>query len=90
MIPGRNVSNDRIETEVSIEVGNVTLDGTLALPNHANAVALFAHGSGSSRHSPRNRYVARVQQSQVIGATKSLSTNPPASFDSTSLSWLTV
>lgn len=67
MIPGRNVSNDGIETEVSIEAGNVTLDGTLALPNQANAVVLFAHGSGSSRHSPRNRYVARVLQSQGIG-----------------------
>jgi pimeloyl-ACP methyl ester carboxylesterase len=32
----------------------------LALPEYAQAIVLFAHGSGSSRHSPRNRYVARV------------------------------
>lgn len=71
MIPGRNVSTDGSETEVSIEAGkaprNVTLKGTLALPKQASGVVLFAHGSGSSRHSPRNRYVAQVLQSQGIG-----------------------
>jgi dienelactone hydrolase len=36
----------------------VTLEGTFALPEGADGVILFAHGSGSSRHSPRNRYVA--------------------------------
>ena len=34
------------------------LDGTLAVPDSATGIILFAHGSGSSRHSPRNRYVA--------------------------------
>jgi dienelactone hydrolase len=38
----------------------VTLDGDLVLPEAARGVVLFAHGSGSSRHSPRNRRVARV------------------------------
>jgi len=38
----------------------VTLEGNLAVPPQARAVVLFAHGSGSSRHSPRNRFVARV------------------------------
>jgi pimeloyl-ACP methyl ester carboxylesterase len=38
----------------------VTLEGNLTLPNESRAVKLFAHGSGSSRHSSRNRYVARV------------------------------
>jgi putative phosphoribosyl transferase len=45
---------------VRISVGPATLEGDLDLPEGARAVVLFAHGSGSSRHSPRNRYVARV------------------------------
>jgi dienelactone hydrolase len=36
------------------------LEGTLGIPNGAAGIVLFAHGSGSSRHSPRNRYVAQV------------------------------
>jgi pimeloyl-ACP methyl ester carboxylesterase len=36
----------------------VTVEGTFAVPEGAHGVVLFAHGSGSSRHSPRNRYVA--------------------------------
>jgi dienelactone hydrolase len=46
------------EREVQIGVGPVTLDGTLAVPPQAGGIVLFAHGSGSSRHSPRNRHVA--------------------------------
>jgi dienelactone hydrolase len=38
----------------------VRLDGSLAVPAHARGIVLFAHGSGSSRHSPRNRYVAEM------------------------------
>ena len=45
---------------VHIAVGAVTLEGNLSLPEGAGGVVLFAHGSGSSRHSPRNRYVARL------------------------------
>ncbi|MBO3744080.1 dienelactone hydrolase family protein [Actinoplanes flavus] len=41
-----------------IELGSVRLDADLTLPEHATGVVLFAHGSGSSRHSPRNRVVA--------------------------------
>jgi dienelactone hydrolase len=47
------------EQAIRIHVGRVTLDGDLSLPQGAQGVVLFAHGSGSSRHSPRNRYVAR-------------------------------
>ena len=46
------------ETSVTVPAGSVTLQGTFALPEGADGVILFAHGSGSSRHSPRNRYVA--------------------------------
>lgn len=46
------------ERSVQILVGQADLVGDLAIPEHARAVILFAHGSGSSRHSPRNRYMA--------------------------------
>jgi dienelactone hydrolase len=48
------------ERVVRVPVGETTLDGNLTLPASPIGVVLFAHGSGSSRHSPRNRYVARV------------------------------
>ncbi|MFG2341455.1 phosphoribosyltransferase family protein [Streptomyces yangpuensis] len=44
--------------EVEVDAGGVALAGDLALPEGAGAVVVFAHGSGSSRHSPRNRTVA--------------------------------
>ena len=44
--------------EVLIPAAKVSLPGTLTLPENASGVVAFAHGSGSSRHSPRNRYVA--------------------------------
>jgi putative phosphoribosyl transferase len=43
-------------------MGKATLDGDLVVPDSAQGIVLFAHGSGSSRHSPRNRYVAEVLQ----------------------------
>ena len=46
------------EQLVQVPVGAVTLDGNLGVPAGARGIVLFAHGSGSSRHSPRNRYVA--------------------------------
>jgi len=49
-----------VETLVLVPAGGVTLEGTLARPEGARGVVLFAHGSGSSRLSPRNRHVARV------------------------------
>src|SRR6202049_532102 len=48
------------EQFVRVPAGEVMLDGNLTLPEESRAIVLFAHGSGSSRHSPRNRYVARV------------------------------
>jgi putative phosphoribosyl transferase len=49
-------------TAVRIPVGPVSVDGDVAVPDGATGVVLFAHGTGSSRHSPRNRYVAEVLQ----------------------------
>ena len=46
------------ERDVEVAAGSVLLQGTLAVPEHAAGIALFAHGSGSGRHSPRNRFVA--------------------------------
>lgn len=48
------------EQLVRVEAGRVKLEGNLNLPEESRGIVLFAHGSGSSRHSPRNRYVARV------------------------------
>jgi putative phosphoribosyl transferase len=50
--------DDAEERTVSIPAGEVVLEGTLAVPSEAAGVVLFAHGSGSSRFSPRNQYVA--------------------------------
>ena len=45
---------------VKIPVGRATIEGNLVVPPSAKGVVLFAHGSGSSRFSPRNQYVAKV------------------------------
>ncbi len=46
------------ERTVSVRAGSAQLEGTFGIPSNARGVVLFAHGSGSSRHSTRNRYVA--------------------------------
>jgi putative phosphoribosyl transferase len=46
--------------EVQIHAGREVLSGNLTIPERAAALVLFAHGSGSSRHSPRNQFVART------------------------------
>src|ERR1700681_2763755 len=48
------------EQFIRVPAGEVMLDGNLTLPEQSRGIVLFAHGSGSSRHSPRNRYVARL------------------------------
>jgi putative phosphoribosyl transferase len=57
---GRNESLIRDPTPVEVPTGGAPLHGDLSIPVHASGLVLFAHGSGSSRHSSRNRYVARV------------------------------
>ena len=47
-------------TELQIPTGRAVLSGNLTIPENAKALVLFAHGSGSSRHSPRNQFVART------------------------------
>lgn len=73
--------------EVTIPVGGVRLMGTLALPQNARSLVLFAHGSGSSRFSPRNRYVADELNRASIGTmlmdllSEQEDTGPAARFD---------
>src|SRR5579885_616548 len=55
-------STDLVTRAVRIDTGRVTLDGDLAVPAGSKAVVLFAHGSGSSRFSSRNRRVASLLQ----------------------------
>ena len=59
---GRNAAN-AIPQPVLILTGNVALEADVVVPESARGVVLFAHGSGSSRHSPRNRYVAAARPS---------------------------
>jgi putative phosphoribosyl transferase len=58
-IPSEKFANQRHES-VHIPCDGTTLEGELALPANAPGLVLFAHGSGSSRHSPRNQFVAGV------------------------------
>ncbi|PWI17976.1 phosphoribosyl transferase [Streptomyces sp. Act143] len=55
------------DREVRIPAAGVRLGGRLVVPDRAPAVVAFAHGSGSSRHSPRNRYVADVLNRAGLG-----------------------
>ena len=53
--------NHIIEAQsVIVPVGRHAIVGDLSLPQDSRAIVIFAHGSGSSRHSPRNKYVAEV------------------------------
>lgn len=54
------------EQAVVIAADHVTVEGNLAIPERARGVAIFAHGSGSSRFSPRNNFVARQLQADGI------------------------
>ena len=53
-------------SEIRIPVGDVAVEGSLTLFKNAVSIVVFAHGSGSSRFSPRNQYVARYFNSQKI------------------------
>ena len=56
-----------IATLVHIPAGGATVEGMLEIPERAVGLVLFAHGSGSSRHSPRNNYVAGVLRAAGVG-----------------------
>ncbi|HSE32566.1 MAG TPA: dienelactone hydrolase family protein [Pyrinomonadaceae bacterium] len=56
-----------VRQEVQIKAGSLLLNGELNVPAKATGIVLFAHGSGSSRHSPRNQYVASVVRDAGVG-----------------------
>jgi putative phosphoribosyl transferase len=58
--------HDTMQREVQLDADGVSLAGTLAIPQDARSIVLFVHGSGSSRHSPRNRFVAQILEAQRI------------------------
>ena len=53
--------------EVQIDLPGAVLSGDLTIPEEASGLVIFAHGSGSSRHSPRNRFVAQRINAQGLG-----------------------
>lgn len=57
----------RSDSHVEIELEELTLDGKLDVPAAASGIVVFAHGSGSSRHSPRNNYVAEQLRDRGLG-----------------------
>lgn len=56
-----------LEKIVSIPINHIKLEGSLEIPDEAKGIVLFAHGSGSSRHSPRNNYVAKILRDNGLG-----------------------
>ena len=56
-----------ISEEVQIPVANIVLEGELVIPDHAKAIIVFSHGSGSSRFSSRNKAVAKYLQERNFG-----------------------
>jgi len=56
-----------LDEEVLLDAGQVALPGRLVVPDDAGGVVIFVHGSGSSRHSGRNRYVANVLNRAGVG-----------------------
>lgn len=81
------VAGNKVASLERIPVGQVHIEGMLELPVNAKSIVLFAHGSGSSRHSKRNQYVAKVLQDKGIGTllmdllTPEEDANYPTRFD---------
>jgi putative phosphoribosyl transferase len=56
-----------MDAEVEIRADDARLHGHLTIPESARGIVVFAHGSGSSRHSPRNRFVATILNQAALG-----------------------
>ena len=67
MIPDTPLQTLPEPQEIDIGLPGAHLAGALMVPDDAKGIVLFAHGSGSSRHSPRNRYVAEILQRARLG-----------------------
>lgn len=66
-VVGSRHMKQQLESTVKIESAGVEIEGMLGLPENAQGVVLFAHGSGSGRFSPRNQFVAKVLRDGGIG-----------------------
>lgn len=65
--PSLGTNNPAVDEDVQIDSEGVPLEGHLCLPGMAEGVVVFAHGSGSGRNSPRNRFVASILQRAGLG-----------------------
>ncbi len=61
------MTTNHLEQLIHIPIDSILLEGSLALPMHSTGLVVFAHGSGSSRFSPRNNFVARILRAAGIG-----------------------
>ncbi|MHB8292036.1 MAG: dienelactone hydrolase family protein [bacterium] len=57
----------KISKEITISINNKNINGSMEIPAAAEGIVLFAHGSGSSRFSSRNRYVAKILNENNLG-----------------------
>jgi dienelactone hydrolase len=62
-----SIEQNQINQIVHIPANGIKLEGALVIPSEAQGIVLFAHGSGSSRHSPRNNFVAQVLHNAGMG-----------------------
>ena len=60
-------SKSKSSNEIQIPIDSITLEGNLTIPEEAKGIVVFAHGSGSSRFSSRNRFVAQELQKEGLG-----------------------
>jgi dienelactone hydrolase len=63
----QSTSHLSIDENIRIETARGNIEGDLSIPENAQGIILFAHGSGSSRHSPRNRFVADALHQRGLG-----------------------
>lgn len=63
----REFNTGEVNSEIRIPIGPIYLDGNLQIPEEAKGIVVFVHGSGSSRYSPRNQYVAKELQKKELG-----------------------
>jgi dienelactone hydrolase len=61
------MATEHFEQAVQIPIDSTRLEGSLAIPGQSKGLVVFAHGSGSSRFSPRNNYVAQILRQAGIG-----------------------
>lgn len=66
-LKGADMTEKEIKKTVNIKIDSIIIEGELIIPDGASGIVLFAHGSGSSRFSPRNNYVAKVLHQGNLG-----------------------